>query len=202
MATASTADTVATAVSVTFLVMLVVAGVAGVLAVRAARRRYRQLRRRMLLAPLTVGPRVLGYVVRTPAASPSWWGTQVDRRRLWRSVTAADRAVAAAKSSGAPVGDLPMLNRQLRRAAQTVDGALVAANRSRTPASATVQQQAREVRDSADRIHAAAVESLSTFARTSELAHSVQIETEALRAGLQTSMALQTSVATGGSRRR
>jgi ABC-type molybdate transport system permease subunit len=195
MATASTAGTVATAVSVTLLVLLLGAGVAGVLAVRAAQRRYRQLRRRLLVAPLTVGPRVLGYVVRTPATSPAWWGAQVDRRRLWRSVTAADRAVTAAKSAGAPLGDLPMLNRQLRRAAQAVDGALVAANRSRTPASAAVQRQVRELRDSADRIHAAAVESLSTVAQTSDLARSVQLETEALRAGLQASMAL------GGSRR-
>jgi hypothetical protein len=191
MPVASTAGIVATTVSVTVLFMMIGAAVCGVLAVRAARQRYRRLRRRMLLAPLAVGPRMLGYVVRTPAASPTWWTAQVDRRRLWRSVDAAEHAVATAKAAGAPLGDLPSLNRQLRRAAGAVDSAMVAASRSRTPTSAAVQRQARDIRASADRIHRAAVESLSTMAdgHMSQLARSVEIETEALRAGLQSSLA-------------
>jgi ABC-type molybdate transport system permease subunit len=191
MPVASTAGTIATTASLTVLLMVTGAAVCGVLAVRAARQRYRRLRRRMLLVPLTVGPRMLGYVARTPAVSPTWWTTQVDRRRLWRSVAAAEHAVATAKAAGAPLADLPSLNRQLRRAASAVDSAMVAASRSRTPTSAAVARQARDVRASADRIHHAAVESLSSVAdgHTSQLARSVEIETEALRAGLQSSLA-------------
>jgi hypothetical protein len=186
MSTAGNAETVATAVSVTLLLVVIGAAVTSALAVRAARRRYLQLRRRLVVAPLVAGPRVVNYVMRSPAASPTWWTAQVDRRRLWRSVSAAEHAVATAKAAGAPVGDLPTLSRQLRRAAVAVDRALVATGRARTPASAVVKQRERDVRDSASRIYAAAMESLTTTAshHTSELARSVQIETEALHAGL------------------
>jgi hypothetical protein len=145
-----------------------------------------------MLAPLTAGPRMLGYVTRTPAASPTWWTAQLDRRRLWRSVTAADHAVTTASAAGAPLGDLPSLTRQLRRAAQSVDRALLAASRSGTGTPPAVQQRGREVRDNADRIYAAAMESLATTAHgeTSHLTRAVQIEVEALRAGLQSSVAM------------
>ena len=187
MSAAGSAETVVTAVSVTLLLTLVGMVVMGVIAARAARRRYRQLRHRLVLAPLVAGPRVLGYVMRSPAVSSTWWTVQVDRRRLWRSVSAAEHAVATARDAGAPVGDLPTLIRQLRRAADAVDHALVAAGRARTPASASVKRREREARDSADRIYAAAMDSLTTTARghTSELARAVQLETEALHAGLR-----------------
>ena len=190
MSTAGSAETVITAVSVTLLCVLACGVVAGVMAARAARRRYRRLRHRLVLAPLAVGPRALGYVMRSPAVSTTWWTVQVVRRRLWRSVSAAEHAVLTAREAGAPVGDLPTLVRQLRRAADAVDRALVAAGRARTPASAVVRHREQETRDSAERIYAAAMESLTTTARghTSELARSVQLETEALRAGLHSSL--------------
>ena len=59
-----------------------------------------------------------------------WWSNQRQRHRLWRSVAAADRAVAAAQSAGVPTGDLPSVVRQLRRAAAALDAGLSAPRQS------------------------------------------------------------------------
>src|SRR3954452_14546962 len=53
-----------------------------------------------------------------------------DRHRMWRAVSAAERAVAAAVAADAASGDLPSLVRRLRRTAQNVDRLLTAAGSS------------------------------------------------------------------------
>src|SRR5215467_14203207 len=52
-----------------------------------------------------------------PLPDRHWVMAAVSRRRLWRSVSAAEHAVALAGKSGAPTGDLDGLCRRLRRAA-------------------------------------------------------------------------------------
>lgn len=49
------------------------------------------------------------------------------RRRLWRAVTAAEQAVAQARKTGAPTGDLNSLCRRLRQAVAETDRSLAIA---------------------------------------------------------------------------
>jgi hypothetical protein len=52
-----------------------------------------------------------------PLPDRRWIAASRARRRLWRAVSAADRAVAVARKAGAPTGDLAALCRRLRQAA-------------------------------------------------------------------------------------
>ena len=62
-----------------------------------------------------------------PLPDRRWVTAAVSRRRLWRSVAAAEYAVAQAGKSGAPTGDLDGLCRRLRRAAADADRSLAMA---------------------------------------------------------------------------
>src|SRR5690348_12908442 len=107
-------------------VLLAVAVVVAVLMVRAVWQMVRAVRRvrRRLLA---VWDGVRRDAVTVDA---SWWANHRDRRRLWRAIAGAERAVAVARSAGAPTGDLPSVVRQLRSAAAVVDAGLVLPRRN------------------------------------------------------------------------
>jgi hypothetical protein len=108
-------------------VLVAVTVVIAVLMVRTAPRAVRLVRRlrRQMLAALDRTRR--GDAVVTDAR---WWTNLRDRRRMWHSIAAADRAVSAARAAGVPTGDLPSVVRQLRSAATVVDAGLAAPRRS------------------------------------------------------------------------
>jgi hypothetical protein len=153
-----------TVVAETAALIVVAVFLAGVLAlwslVRTARRRLARWR-----------------PVAAPVSDPRWWLTQRDRHRMWRAVSSAEKAVQAAVSADAPVGDLPFLVRRLDKAARSVD-AVVRAGGDR----AEVQETVRTAED----IRAAAVEALTSVARpeTTSIAADVRLEIAALRHGL------------------
>src|SRR3954466_11805946 len=97
------------------LALLLTLGMFGVsiwLVVRSVRRRLRRVRARFGVLP---------------AVNFSWLQGYGDRHRMWRAVSAAERAVSAAVAADAASGDLPSLVRRLRRTAQSVDRLLAAA---------------------------------------------------------------------------
>jgi hypothetical protein len=122
--------------------------------------------------------------------SPRWWLVQHDRHRMWRAVSAAQHAVEVARRSGAPVGDLPALTRELGQAAAGVDAVLRASARSATP-----PKEARTARagieETAAGLHRAAMESLTTVAEsaTDRVASATRVEVDALAAGLRAARA-------------
>src|SRR4051812_15373517 len=188
---------VVTGVATVVLVVFMIAGVVAVWSlVRASRRRYRRLR--MMLTGLSrassrsallagAGARVVSGVAALPVADVSWWATQRDRHRMWRAVTAADRAVATAVAADAPVGDLAALTRRVRKTAASVDAALRAGGRT-APMPEPVRRQLADVVRAADDVRDAAVEALAAVAQpaTSALSDAVRIEVAALRHGLAT----------------
>src|SRR3954449_2118282 len=188
---------VVTGVATVVLVVFMLAGVVAVWSfVRASRRRYRRLR--MTLAGLSrasarsallagAGARVVSGVAALPVADMSWWATQRDRHRMWRAVTAADRPVATAVAADAPVGDLAVLTRRLRKTAASVDAAMRASGRS-TALPDAVRRQVVDVVRAADDVRDAAVEALAAVAQpaTSALTDAVRTEVAALRHGLAT----------------
>ena len=107
--------------------LVAVAAVVVVLMVRTALRTVRAARRmrRQVLDSWQRANRGETFVT-----DVRWWSNQRDRRRLWRAVAAADRAVSAARSAGVPTGDLPSVVRQLRRAASALDAGLSARQHS------------------------------------------------------------------------
>jgi hypothetical protein len=78
------------------------------------------------------------------------------RRRLWRRVGAAERAVAAAQTVGASVGDLPQLTRRLRESATGID-AMLAARPGDGPGSLVLAQQLGQVLEAAGTLEQAAI---------------------------------------------
>src|SRR3954453_10545255 len=99
-----------------------------------------------------------------PVADRHWWLSQHERHRMWRAVSGAERAVRAARSAGAPTGDLRSLVAQLRTAARSVDAALRAgAPGGRTAAAA--RSEAAVVVPSAAEIQQTATDALMTVAR-------------------------------------
>lgn len=97
--------------------LAVVAGclLAAALLARSARRRYRRVRAALADRATTAVDRL---------TSPGWWTTQALRRRMWRAVGSAERAVREAERIDAAVGDLPLLCRRLRTIADGVDAQL------------------------------------------------------------------------------
>src|SRR4051794_15916459 len=150
-------------------------------AVRSVRRRYRAARERVRSLRLPPAP-----VTVATMTSPSWWTTQNRRHRLWRAVSSAEHAVALARRSDAPVGDLPSLTTQLRSAAVGVDAVLRA-----TAVGGSLRPDDRAAYDqvvaAATDIHQAAVSSLRTTSQadTEPLLSAVQIEVAALAAGVR-----------------
>lgn len=123
-----------------------------------------------------------------PLPDRRWVRAAVSRRRLWRSVGAAEHAVAQAAKSGAPTGDLDGLCRRLRRAAADADRSLGMAGRAapRADSPRHASSQAAELVAAARLIQDAAASSAASAARpaVSALADDVRREVVALSAGL------------------
>src|SRR4051812_40465492 len=107
----------------------------------------------------------------------TWWANQRDRRRLWRSVTSAERAVRAAGAAGVPTGDLPGIARELRTAAVAVDVGL------RAGRTAELRRQVAELTAAADDVGRAATLAIAADAQplTSRVVDAVRVELAALR---------------------
>jgi len=183
MVVAGAGQVVVETAAVVFLVGTVAVGTVTWLAVRAARRRLRRWRHLRASVPWVArgAAGAFAVVASSPVADRHWWTTQHERHRMWRAVSGAERAVRAARTAGAPTGDLRTVVRQLRTAARSVDAAL------RTGSTAgPARAQAAEIVAAAREIHQAAADALITVARpeTSGLAAAVEIEVAALRHGL------------------
>ena len=155
-------------IELALLLTLAMFGVSIWLVVRSVRRRLRRVRARFGVLP---------------AVNFSWLQAYGDRHRMWRAVSAAERAVSAAVAADAASGDLPSLVRRLRRTAQSVDRLLTAAG---SGASRAVAKELQQVLQLAETIRTAATESLLTVTTpaTSSLAEAVATEVSALRHGL------------------
>jgi hypothetical protein len=130
--------------------------------------------------------------------SPWWWSRPVPnrhwvaavrtRRRLRRAVAAAEHAVAQARKSGAPTGDLNSLCRRLRQAATDADQSLAMAGRATPPGARAdhASAQAAELVAAAGLIHDAAASSAASMAEptVAGLTQDVRQEVTALSAGL------------------
>jgi hypothetical protein len=168
-------------VAAALVVTFAVAGAVGVwMTARAARRRWRRWRSAMTLArQVRQAPAALAAVAALPVTDVDWWLGQRDRHRMWRAVSSAERAVAAAKQADAPLGDLVVLTRQLRSTARSTDALVRAGGRDS-------RRQVDDVVAAAHDIRAVTAESLLLVARpeTSWLADAVRTEVAALRHGL------------------
>lgn len=155
-------------VELAILLMFATVGVSAWLVTRSIRRRLRRLRAGFGLLPM-VGLSV--------------WQAYGDRHRMWRAVSSAERAVAAAVAADAAAGDLPSLVRRLRRTAETVDRLLTAAGSGK---SRPVADEMRRVMEMSATIRTAATDALLTVTApaTSSLADAVATEVSALRHGL------------------
>jgi len=166
--------------AVILLAGTVAAATATWLAVRAARRRLRRWRQVSAAAPWAAhrAAGVIGAVASSPLTDRHWWAAQQRRHQMWRAVSAAERAVRAARSAGAPTGDLRVLVHQLRAAAAAVDAAL--------RAGAAGRHDAAEVVTAAREIQHVAADALMSVARpeSASIAAAVEIEVAALRHGL------------------
>ncbi|HET6908110.1 MAG TPA: hypothetical protein VFH54_02135 [Mycobacteriales bacterium] len=159
------------------------------LAVVRWRRRWRSRRsmlRRLVRQPLSLLPLSRmseGFI--TTMGSPSWWLVQRDRHAMWRDVAAARRAVAVATRAEAPVGDLPLLTRQLRDAAAGVDAQLRASSGELRVAREVEMDRVRIQKAAAD-IRASALASLgATRVDVQPVVSAISVEVAALAAGVQ-----------------
>ena len=158
----------------------------------------RRLRRRLERVRLPLTGRSRGSAVRTDAPGQWWlWSLPLTdrrwrdgvraRRELWRAVSAAEHAVAAAHLGGAPTGDLDGLCRRLRRAADSADCSLAIWQRSAAGTGPDhVIAEVRDLVSAARQIQAAASSALASVSRpvARELADDVRAEVVALRAGV------------------
>lgn len=159
-------------------VAVVTAGLLVVVAVMAAR----ALRRRLRRARAALVSRAAASL--DAMSSPAWWSSLRLRRQVWRSVARADRAVTAAQRADAPVGELPILCRQLRGTARLVDAQLRTVGAS-AAVPVEVAQQARAVYTAADHISAAVTAAMtdSVQPQLAPLVEAVRRECTALAAG-------------------
>ena len=113
-----------------------------------------------------------------PLPDRRWLAAARERRKLWRAVSAAENAVAVARQSGAPHGDLDALCRRLRQAAADADRGL-----SLTPARSS---GVNEVVAAAGVIADTAASAAAAVTRPAHrrLADDVRREAEALAAGI------------------
>ncbi len=160
--------------------------------------RRRARRRLQALGPVLAG-RARGAAAVAGGAGSRWlWSLPVPdrrwreggraRRELWRAVSAAEHAVAAARRGGAPTGDLDGMCRRLREAAGSADRRLAIGQRAAV-AGAALDPAVSEVSgllSAAGQIQAAASAALASVARPAarQLADDVRIEVTALAAGL------------------
>jgi hypothetical protein len=182
MVLAGAGQVVVETAAVVFLVGTAAACTATWFAVRAARRRLRRWRHVRAAVPWASRGAVslVAVVASSPVTDRRWWTAQQQRHNMWRAVSAAERAVRAARSAGAPTGDLRVLVRQLRTAARSVDAAL--------RAGAGTKGQVTEVVATAREIQQVAADALLSVARpeSAGIAAAVEIEVAALRHGLAT----------------
>ncbi len=159
----------------------------------------RRMRRRLDGLGRVLAIRARGAAAVTGGAGSRWlWSMPVPdrrwreggraRRELWRAVGAAEHAVAAARRSGAPTGDLPALCRQLRQAAESTDRRLAIGQRPAVPG-AGPEPAIGEVSglvSAAGQIQAAASAALASVSGPAarQLADDVRTEVAALAAGL------------------
>jgi hypothetical protein len=132
------------------------------------------------------------------ARNPWWWSRPVPsrhwvaaaraRRRLRRAVTGAEYAVAQARKSGAPTGDLDSMCRRLRQAATDTDRSLAIAGGATPPRARAdhASAQAAELVAAAGLIQNAAASSAASMSRpaVASLTQDVRQEVTALSAGL------------------
>ncbi len=160
--------------------------------------RRRARRRLQALGPVLAG-RARGAAAVAGGAGSRWlWSLPVPdrrwreggraRRELWRAVSTAEHAVAAARRGGAPTGDLDGMCRRLREAAGSADRRLAIGQRAAV-AGAALDPAVSEVSgllSAAGQIQAAASAALASVARPAarQLADDVRIEVTALAAGL------------------
>lgn len=180
MVLAGAGQVVVETAAVVFLAGTVAAATAAWLAVRAARRRLRRWRHLRAAVPWAArgASGLVAVVASSPVTDRHWWSAQQQRHGMWRAVSSAERAFRAARSAGAPTGDLRVLSHQLRGAARSVDAALRAGAGSRG--------QVAEVVATAREIQQVAAEALLAVARpeSAGVAAAVEIEVAALRHGL------------------
>lgn len=183
MVLAGAGQVVVETAAVVFLVGTVAAVTATWLTVRAARRRLRRWRHLRAAVPWAArgASGVVGLVATSPVTDRHWWIAQQQRHSMWRAVGGAERAVRAARSAGAPTGDLRPLVQQLRSAARSVDAALRAGERT-----GAARAEAADVVRAAREIHQVAHDALLAVARpeTAGISAAVEIEVAALRHGL------------------
>ena len=160
--------------------------------------RRRARRRLQALGPVLAG-RARGAAAVAGGAGSRWlWSLPVPdrrwreggraRRELWRAVSTAEHAVAAARRGGAPTGDLDGMCRRLREAAGSADRRLAIGQRAAV-AGAALDPAVSEVSgllSAAGQIQAAASAALASVSRPAarQLADDVRIEVTALAAGL------------------
>lgn len=190
MASAGAAGIVEGSLSIVLVTVLVVGGVFAWWSFRKARGWYRRARIAIGLVPNNrtgASSRAMAGVASLPLTELSWWVVQRDRHRMWRAVTAADRAVATAVAAKAPIGDLPALTRQLRQTAESVDATLRACGPS-VSAVRPLREQVTELVVAAEHVRAAALEALTAVSQpaTAGLTDAVRVEVAALRHGLTT----------------
>jgi hypothetical protein len=117
-----------------------------------------------------------------------WLAAGRARRRLWRAVSAVERAVAAAKEAGAPTGDLDALCRRLRRAAADAERSLPVFRRSPPSGGGLdgVSSQVGDLVTAAGVIQDAAASAVVSVSRPGarSLADDVRRQAEALAAGI------------------
>jgi hypothetical protein len=151
-----------------------------------ARRRLRALRARVVAAG------VEGLMIEVVRIGARWNVTSSlsrdhrlairEQRRMWLAVEAAQRSVEHARSVGAPVGDLPILARDLATTARMAAHPGVALDRLPGELSET-----DEVIAAAGRVHAAAV--ASTRGQGSPVARSIGAAADLERVAIATGMA-------------
>jgi hypothetical protein len=123
-----------------------------------------------------------------PVPDRRWREGSRARRELWRAVGAAEHAVTAARRGGAPTGDLAVLCRRLRQAAEAADRRLAIGQRPAVAGSGP-EPGVGEVSglvSAAGQIQAAASGALASVSAPAvrQLADDVRIEVVALSAGL------------------
>lgn len=179
-------------IGVVTLALMVTVVATTALAVRAVRRRYRRLRSRLSTRGVGTSSRpdlpAVRAVAATTVGSAAWWASQRDRHRMWRAVSAAQHAVGVAQQSGAPVGDLPALCRQLSTAAAGVDAVLRASAGERAWRR---DPDAEQVERAALDVQRAALDSLAMVAAadTAPVLSAVRLEVAALSAGVRAAAA-------------
>jgi hypothetical protein len=124
-----------------------------------------------------------------PLPDSRWLAAARERRTLWRSVAAAEHAVAVAQRAGAPTGDLDGLCLRLRQAAADVDRFLSVSRRPAEPGaghSAGATAEYSDVIAAAGLIQDAAASAVASLARpaSASLAEDAHREAAALAAGI------------------